>query len=83
VFNQCGDLERSLLRPGHVHSAADWRLVVEPVITRYRERGINLYFRADAAFANSAIIEKANKTVATAEAKADRVSDRALPGHGG
>jgi Transposase DDE domain group 1 len=25
VFNQFGDLERSLLRPGHVHSAADWR----------------------------------------------------------
>lgn len=30
-----------------------------------------------------AIIEKANKTVPTAEAIADRVGDRALPGHGG
>jgi Transposase DDE domain group 1 len=49
VFNQFGDLERSLLRPGHVHSAADWRLVRELVITRYRKRGIDLYFRADAA----------------------------------
>lgn len=58
VFNQFGDLERSLLRPGHVHSAADWRLVLELVITRYRERGINLYFRADAAFAKPEIYER-------------------------
>jgi hypothetical protein len=42
VFNQFGDLERSLLRPGHVHSAEDWRLVLEPVIVRYRERGTDL-----------------------------------------
>jgi len=26
VFNQYGDLERCLLRPGNVHSAEDWRL---------------------------------------------------------
>jgi hypothetical protein len=58
VFNQFGDLERSLLRPGRVHSAVDWRLVLEPVITRYRERGINLYFRADAAFTKPEIYER-------------------------
>jgi hypothetical protein len=46
-----GDLERCLLRRGNAHSAEDWRLVLEPVIARYRERGIELYFRADAAFA--------------------------------
>src|ERR671919_1245857 len=57
VFNQFGDLERCLLRPGHVHSAEDWRLVLEPVIARYRERGVDLYFRADAAFANPEIYE--------------------------
>jgi Transposase DDE domain group 1 len=49
VFNQYGDLERCLLRAGQVHSAEDWRLVLEPVIARYRERGVDLYFRADAA----------------------------------
>ncbi len=38
VFNQFGDLERSLLRPGNVHSAEDWRLVLEPVVERYRLR---------------------------------------------
>ena len=27
LFNQFGDLERCLLRPGHVHSAEDWRPV--------------------------------------------------------
>ena len=57
VFNQYGDLERCLLRAGHVHSAEDWRLVLEPVIARYRDRGIVLYFRADAAFAKPEIYE--------------------------
>ena len=34
VFNQFGDLERSALRSGNVHSADGWREVLEPVITR-------------------------------------------------
>jgi hypothetical protein len=57
VFNQYGDLERCLLRAGHVHSAEDWRLALEPVIARYGERGVDLYFRADAAFAKPEIYE--------------------------
>jgi hypothetical protein len=57
LFNQFGDLERCLLRPGNVHSADEWRSVLEPVIARYRERGIDLYFRADAAFAKPEIYE--------------------------
>jgi hypothetical protein len=32
-------------------------LALEPVIARYRERGVDLYFRADAAFAKSEIDE--------------------------
>ena len=58
VFNQFGDLERSLLRAGHVHSAEEWQRVLEPVLARYRERGIDLYFRADAAFAKPEIYEQ-------------------------
>jgi Transposase DDE domain group 1 len=57
VFNQYGDLERCLLRPGNVHSAEDWRQVLEPVIARYRVRGIDLYFRADAVFAKPELYE--------------------------
>jgi DDE family transposase len=57
VFNQFGDLERCFLRAGHVHSAEDWRLVLEPVTARYRERGVELYFRADAAFAKPEVYE--------------------------
>jgi hypothetical protein len=57
LFNQFGDLECCRLRPGSVHSAEDWRLVLEPVIARYRERGVDLYFRADAAFAKPEIYE--------------------------
>ena len=51
-FNQFGDLERCLLRPGNVHSAEDWRLVLEPVVVRYRDKKLKRYFRADAAFAS-------------------------------
>jgi hypothetical protein len=57
VFNQFGDLERCLLRPGNVHSAKDWRSVLEPVIARYRERGLPLWFRGDAAFAKPELYE--------------------------
>jgi hypothetical protein len=61
VFNQFGDLERCLLRPGNAHSAEEWHRVLEPVLARYRERGIDrgidLYFRADAAFAKPEIYE--------------------------
>ena len=33
-FNQHGDLERALLRKGTVHTADDWRSVLEPLIAR-------------------------------------------------
>ena len=57
VFNQFGDLERCALRPGNVHSADGWKSVLEPVLARYRERGLRRYFRADAAFANPEVYE--------------------------
>jgi hypothetical protein len=56
-FNQFGDLEQSLLRDGNVHSAKDWRAVLEPVVARYQDRKVPLYFRADAAFANPELYE--------------------------
>jgi hypothetical protein len=57
LFNQFGDLERCSLRPGNVHSANDWRGVLEPVVERYRERNLRRYFRGDAAFASPDIYE--------------------------
>ena len=57
LFNQFGDLERCSLRPGNVHSADGWREVLEPVVERYRERKVRLYFRGDAAFASPDIYE--------------------------
>ena len=57
VFNQFGDLERCALRPGNVHSADDWRDVLEPVVMRYRARWLRRYFRADAAFAMPEVYE--------------------------
>jgi hypothetical protein len=50
-FNQHDDLERALLRKGNVHTAEDWRTVLEPVVARYRTRAIPKFFRGDAGFA--------------------------------
>src|SRR6266704_6927294 len=57
VFDQLGDLERCALRSGNVHSAADWRNVLEPVVARYRGTVKRRYFRGDAAFANPEMYE--------------------------
>ena len=57
VFNQFGDVERCVLRPGNVHSADGWRALLEPVIARYRCIVKHLYFRGDAAFTNPEIYE--------------------------
>ena len=51
-FNQYGDLERALLRNGNVHSADDWRSLLEPIVNRYRDYDILRFFRGDAAFAD-------------------------------
>jgi hypothetical protein len=51
-FNQHGDMERTLLRNGNVHSADDWQSVLEPVIARYRDYDILRFFRGDAGFAD-------------------------------
>ena len=56
-FNQFGDVERSQLRPGNVHSADGWRGVLEPVVARYRSGTLRRYFRADAAFAIPEVYE--------------------------
>ena len=57
VFNQFGDLERCALRPGNVHSAHEWRDVLDPVVARYRNKTLRRYFRGDAAFASPEIYE--------------------------
>jgi hypothetical protein len=44
LFNQFGDLERSSLRPGNVHSADGWHDVLDPVVVRYRDKVSRLYF---------------------------------------
>jgi hypothetical protein len=57
VFNQFGDLERCVLRPGNVHSADGWEGALKPVIVRYRGKVSRIYFRADAAFAMPSVYE--------------------------
>jgi len=57
LFNHFGDCEGAMLRPGNVHSADRWREVLEPVVERYRRRGVRLLFRADAAFAKPEVYE--------------------------
>jgi hypothetical protein len=57
VFNQHGDCEGAHLRPGNVHSADEWRGLLEPIVERYRGDGRKLYFRADAAFTSPQVYE--------------------------
>ena len=57
VFNQFGDCEGAMLRPGNVHSAHNWREVLDPIVARYGRTGVRRYFRADAAFAKPEVYE--------------------------
>ena len=57
VFNQFGDCEGAMLRPGNVHSADNWREVLGPIPAHYVRTGVRRYFRADAAFANPEVYE--------------------------
>ena len=56
VFNQFGDLERCALRPGNVHSAHEWRDVLDPVVARYRNKTLRRYFRGDAVLSCSTLL---------------------------
>ena len=40
VFNQFRDCEGAMLRPGNVHSADDWRQVLDPILARYERTGV-------------------------------------------
>jgi hypothetical protein len=55
LFNEFGDCEGAMLRPGNVHSAERWREILEPIVERYKKRGIRLLLRGDAAFAKPEI----------------------------
>ncbi len=57
VFNQFGDCEGAMLRPGNVHSADNRRQVLYPILARYERTGVRRYFRADAAFAKPEVYE--------------------------
>jgi len=56
-FNQYGDCEGAMLRPGNVHSADRWKELLEPIIQRYENNKRRKYFRGDAAFAKPEIYE--------------------------
>ena len=56
-FNQFGDCEGSMLRPGNVHSADRWKELLEPIVARYERKTVRKYFRGDAAFAKPEIYE--------------------------
>jgi hypothetical protein len=53
VFNQFGDLERSALRPGNVHSADGWNGVLKPVVARYRGKVSRIYFSGGRGLCNA------------------------------
>ena len=57
VFNQHGDCLKAKLRPGNVHSANDWRGFIEPLLRYYTDKGMEVYLRADSAFAIPELFE--------------------------
>jgi len=56
-FNNYGDCEGAVLRPGNVHSADGWEEFLKPIVKRYREMDKKLYLRGDAAFASPGVYE--------------------------
>jgi len=50
-FNNYGDCEGAVLRPGNVHSADGWRGFLSPIVDRHKAIDKKLYLRGDAAFA--------------------------------
>jgi Transposase DDE domain group 1 len=57
LFNREGDCLAAKLQPGNVHSAEDWDELLFPEIERQQQRGKEVTFRADAAFAKPEIYE--------------------------
>jgi len=57
LFNREGDCLAGKLRPGNVHSADGWEELLLPEIERQQQRGKEVAFRADAAFAKPEIYE--------------------------
>ncbi len=56
-FNQYGDCEGVLLRPGNVHSADRWVELLSPIVERDENKDVRKYFRGDAAFTKPEIYE--------------------------
>ncbi len=61
LFNREGDCLAAKLRPGNVHSAADWEELLLPEIERQQKLDKEVVFRADAAFAKPEIYEALEK----------------------
>jgi len=62
-FNNFGDCEGAVLRPGNVHSADGWKEFLSPIVDRYREMDKKLYLRGDAAFAIPDVYEYLDKGI--------------------
>ncbi|MCG2819273.1 MAG: IS1380 family transposase [Actinomycetia bacterium] len=56
-FNNYGDCEGAVLRPGNVHSADGWEEFLEPIVKKYTDMEKKLYLRGDAAFASPDVYE--------------------------
>jgi Transposase DDE domain group 1 len=57
LFNREGDCLAAKLRPGNLHSADGWEVLLLPEIKRQQALGKEVVFRADAAFAKPELYE--------------------------
>jgi hypothetical protein len=60
-FNQFGDLEAAMLRNGNVHSANNWKQMVVPAVEKYKEQDLDVFLRADSAFAGPELYDFAEE----------------------
>lgn len=78
VFNQFGDLERSALRPGNVHSADGWDGTLKPVVMRYQGKVHHLRCREGLAAVHTSL-QSCRKAGKSANVHANSGAIRGIP----
>jgi Transposase DDE domain group 1 len=73
VFNQFGDLERSELRPGNVHSANGWDGVLKPVVAAPLGQGLMYLFPGGRSLCQSRCHQ--SRCLRVSRSRADQVCD--------
>jgi len=82
LFNREGDCLAVKLRPGNVHGAEQWDIVLLPEIARQQKHGKEVAVRADAAFAKPELYEalEARGVTYAIRARSNDIPEREVAG---